>query len=379
MLMRNYKDTEEEISVLGMGCMRLPTKREGDRDVIDEEKAFEVIDYAYNNGINYYDTAYMYHDGKSEEFMGRALKKYDRSSINIVTKLPIWMAETPADMERIFNEQLKNLQTDYFDFYLLHALDRNNFKRCKEFGAYEFVCKMRDEGKIRKIGFSFHDSPDVLQEIVDTYDWDFAQIQLNYYDWEFQNAKRQYEILEENNIPCVVMEPVRGGALANPCEKSNEIFKAARPDKSVASWAIRYVASKPNVLTVLSGMSSMEQIVDNVGTMTSFEPINDEDAKTIELALDAFKKKDMIPCTGCRYCMDCPSGVDIPEVFAVYNKFAVNKNDGDYVKDFEALDDDKKPNNCIECGVCATHCPQSIAIPDELKKVNKIYNDIKSR
>lgn len=375
MMTRNFKDTDEKISTLAMGCMRLPTKRVDNHDEIDEQKAFEIIDYAYDHGINYYDTAYMYHEGKSEEFMGRALEKYDRSSINIATKLPIWMAETPADMERIFNEQLKNLRTDYFDFYLLHALDRNNFKRCKDFGAYEFITKMRDEGKIRHIGFSFHDTPDILQEIVDAYEWDFAQIQLNYYDWEFQNAKKQYEILEEKNIQCIVMEPVRGGALANPCEKSNEIFKSARPDKSVASWAIRYVATMPNVLTILSGMSSLEQIKDNVNTMTNFEPVDDNDAKTIELALEAYKMKDTIPCTGCRYCMDCTSGVDIPKVFTVYNKFAITKNREEFIKNFNELPEIEQPASCIACGVCATHCPQSIAIPEELEKINNLYKE----
>ncbi len=378
MLTRHYKNTDETVSALGMGCMRFPTKNVNGRDVIDEEKALEIIDYAYNHGVNYFDTAYMYHDSQSEEFVGRALKRYDRSTIKIVTKLPIWMADTPADMERIFNEQLKNLRTDYFDFYLVHALDRGKFERCKKFGAYEFLQNKKSEGKIRHLGFSFHDSPEVLQEIVDTYEWDFAQLQINYYDWEFQNAKRQHEILTEKGIPCVVMEPVRGGALANPCDSANAIFKAAAPDKSVASWAIRYVESLPNILTVLSGMSSMEQIKDNVATMTDFKPLDEADRATLAAALDAYRKKDTLPCTGCRYCMDCGSGVDIPGVFAVYNRYAVDKNRESFIKNYGELPESSLPGSCIECGVCQSHCPQSIKIPAELKKISSLYAEIKA-
>lgn len=377
MLTRRYKNTDETVSALGMGCMRFPTKNENGRDIIDEEKAFEIIDYAYSHGINYFDTAYMYHDSKSEEFVGRALEKYDRSTLKIVTKLPIWMADAPEDMQRIFNEQLKNLRTDYFDFYLLHALDREKFERCKKFGAYEFIKRMKDEGKIRHIGFSFHDSPEVLQEIVDTYDWDFAQIQLNYYDWEFQNAEAQHRILTEKGIPCVVMEPVRGGALANPCEASVKIFKDARPDKSVASWAVRYVESLPNILTVLSGMSSLEQIKDNVATMTDFEPVDEKDAATIAAALDAYKRKDTLPCTGCRYCMDCASGVLIPEIFAVYNRYAIDRNRESFINDYQALGASALPDNCVACGVCASQCPQSIDIPAQLEKIKQLYSELK--
>ena len=281
MLKRRYKDTDEFVTVLGLGCMRFPVRNVDGKEEIDKEKAQEIVDYAMQSGINYYDTAYMYHDGKSEQFMGEALAKYPRDSYNIVTKLPIWLVDKKEDMQKVFDEQLKNLRVDYFDYYLLHALGRGNFDKCLDFGAYEFLSEMKEQGKIRKLGFSFHDTPEVLQEIVDTYEWDFAQLQINYLDWEMQDAKRQYEILEENDIPCIVMEPVRGGTLASPCEKANEIFLNARPDKSIASWAIRYVTSLPNVLVVLSGMSNMEQIKDNIDTMTNFEPLTEEDRKSV--------------------------------------------------------------------------------------------------
>ncbi|MEG2777062.1 MAG: aldo/keto reductase [Cellulosilyticaceae bacterium] len=375
MLKRTYKDTGLEISTLGLGCMRLP-KVSTEGEEIDFEKAQEIVDYAYANGINYYDTAYIYHGGQSEEFIGGALKKYPRDTYNLVTKMPIWRVEKKEDVEQIFNEQLKNCQVEYFDFYLCHAINEDNFKQYIEYGAYEFLSKMKEEGKIRYLGFSFHDKPHVMENVCDTYKWDFAQIQLNYLDWEMQDAKRQYEILEERGIPCIVMEPVRGGVLANPCEASNELFKEARPDKSIASWAIRYAASLPNVLTVLSGMSNLDQIKDNVETMTHFEPLTEKDHETIGRALEAYKKKDTVPCTGCRYCMDCPLGVDIPEMFKIYNDYAVSKNKDQYHVAYHQTDEGLRVHHCIACGKCTTHCPQSIQIPEKMKMIKDLIEKL---
>ncbi|MEG2288414.1 MAG: aldo/keto reductase [Clostridium sp.] len=375
MFKRNFKDTDLEISLLGLGCMRLPLV-EGSTTDIDYIKAEEIVDYAYSNGINYFDTAYPYHGGQSEKFVGQALKKYPRGSFNLVTKLPIWIIKEEADLERIFNEQLANCQTDYFDFYLCHAIDAAKFKTIKDLNIYEFLCKKKAEGKIRYIGFSFHDVPSVLEEIADAYPWDFAQIQLNYLDWELYKSKEQYEILAEREIPCIIMEPVRGGALANPCEKSNEIFKAARPDMSIASWAIRYAATLPNVLTVLSGMSNMEQIQDNVATMSNFEPLTVEDYKVVDAALDAYKKNNTIPCTGCRYCMDCPIGVDIPEVFKIYNDYAISKYKGVFKKQYLSLPEMARAHNCISCGACMNQCPQSFDIPEKMKIIADFASSI---
>lgn len=371
MLRRTYKDTGLEISALGLGCMRLP-KVNSESEAIDFEKAQEIVDYAYANGINYYDTAYVYHGGQSEIFIGEALKKYPRETYNLVTKMPIWQVKQKEDLEEIFNKQLEKCQTEYFDFYLCHAVNGDNFKQYMEYDVYGFLSRMKAEGKIRYIGFSFHDKPEVLEKVCDTYKWDFAQIQLNYLDWEMQDAKRQYEILEQRGIPCIVMEPVRGGILANPCEGSNELFKAARPDKSIASWAIRYVASLPNVLTVLSGMSNLDQIKDNVDTMTNFEPLTEADYETVEKALDVYKKKDTVPCTGCRYCMDCPVGVDIPEMFKLYNDYAVNKNKGQYQEAYHSVDESLRVHHCIACGNCVTHCPQSIEIPEQMDRIKAL-------
>lgn len=370
MFMNRFKGTELSISALGLGCMRLP-KVTPEKDDIDYPRAQQIVDYAYEHGINYFDTAHMYHGGMSEEFVGHALKKYDRSSYFLASKMPVWMAETPADVERIFNLQLKRLQTDYFDFYLVHALNKNVFERCKELGAYEFLARKKQEGAIRFLGFSFHDVPDQLEIICNEYKWDFAQIQLNYLDWEMQNAKRQYEILERHGLPCIVMEPVRGGLLASPCEAANRIFKEARQEKSIASWAIRYAASLPNVLTVLSGMSNLEQIQDNIDTMEHFKPLTEQEHRIIDRAVAAYKTHNTIPCTACRYCMDCPNGVEIPKMFSLYNRYVIDRNAEGYRAAYAALPEAERAENCISCGVCAQHCPQAIPIPKELALIRE--------
>jgi len=375
MFKRNFKDTNLEISLLGLGCMRLPLV-DGSTTAIDYEKAQEIVDYAYANGINYYDTAYPYHGGESEKFIGQALKKYPRESFNLVTKLPVWLINEESDLEKYFNEQLDNCQTDYFDFYLCHAIDAAGFKTIKQFNIFEFLSKKKYEGKIRHVGFSFHDIPEVLEEIASAYPWDFAQIQLNYLDWELYKSKEQYEILVEKEIPCIIMEPVRGGTLASPCEKSNEIFKTARPNMSVASWAIRYAATLPNVLTVLSGMSNMDQIKDNIATMTNFEPLANEDYIVINDALEAYKKNNTVPCTGCRYCMDCPIGVDIPEVFKIYNNYAISKYESEFKKQYLALPESARADKCISCGACMSQCPQSLDVPKKMKMIAELASSV---
>lgn len=371
MLMKNFKDTDSAVSALGLGCMRLP--RVGpDSDKIDYEKAAELLDISLARGINYLDTAFMYHSGDSETFLGHALQKYERSSYYLATKMPIWMADTPADMERIFNLQLQRLQTDYIDFYLDHSLNKANFKRSVEFGLFDFLTRKKEEGRIRFVGFSFHDEPSLLETVCRAYPWDFAQLQLNYLDWELQDAKRQYEILEEHGLPCIVMEPVRGGALADLSAAANRLLLDARPDKSIASWAIRYAASLPNVLTVLSGMSNKQQLDDNIHTFTDFEPITPQDEAVLEKAVAAYKSKDTLPCTGCRYCMDCPFGVDIPEVFSLYNQYSIDRDTGEYRSAYLAMEEGKRADNCTACGNCATHCPQSIPIPEKMEMIRNL-------
>lgn len=364
---KQFKDVINPISSLGLGCMRLP-KKDTKSDKIDFAEAQKLVDFAYENGINYYDTAYVYHDGESETFIGNALSKYPRDSYYLATKMPIWRVHEESDLECIFNEQLERTGAGYFDFYLCHSVKGDNYGEYKKYNTFEFLEKKRAEGKIRFIGFSFHGDIPLLREVCHDYPWDFAQLQLNYLDWELQDAKTQYEILEENGIACMVMEPVRGGTLASPCEASNKIFKTARPDKSVASWAVRYAADLDNVMVVLSGMSNIEQLKDNVSTFTNFEPLTPEDKKVIASALDAYRKKDTVPCTGCRYCMDCPQGVDIPKMFSLYNECVVTDDTADFLAEYNAQSG--KSELCIGCGICMSHCPQDINIPQKLKTVS---------
>lgn len=378
MEMRQYRDTDVKVSLLGMGCMRLP-KVDPEKEDIDYEKAQEIIDYAYANGVNYFDTAYGYHGGQSELFVGQALKKYPRERFFLASKMPIWCVKEKGDVERIFNEQLQRCQTDYFDFYLFHSQNAANFQKCQEFGVYEFLSQMKAEGKIRRLGFSFHDTPEVLRHICDTYPWDFAQIQLNYLDWEMQDAKTQYQILNDREIPVIVMEPVRGGALASPCEAADILFREERPDKSVASWAIRFAASLPGVLTVLSGMSNMEQVRDNVDTMTRFEPLTDREREVIDEALEAYRKKDTVPCTGCRYCMDCPFGVDIPKMFSLYNHYVLDRDGEDYLEAYEAQPESERADQCQACGACMEKCPQHIRIPDQMVTIRETVEKISTK
>lgn len=365
MLMNEYKQTGLKVSGLGMGCMRLPQNEDGS---IDYEAGFAMVDYALAHGINYFDTAYGYHGGKSEGFVGAALKRHPRESFLLASKMPGWMVKEYADVERIFQEQLDRCQVEYFDFYLCHALSASGLEIYDKVEILPFLNRMRKEGKIRRLGFSFHDSPEVLKRICAMNDWDFAQLQLNYLDWIAQDAKGQYEILTERGIPCVVMEPVRGGALAQLSPDASALLKDARPADSTASWAIRFAASLPNVLTVLSGMSNMEQMEDNVKTMSDFQPLSEAERETLMKALELYRANATIPCTGCRYCMDCPAGVDIPGVFKAYNHYGIERNGQKFLEEYKALEG-CQADLCVSCGACQRVCPQAIHIPDRMKEI----------
>ena len=359
-----FKNTE--VSRLGLGTMRLPVKTKLKREanpLIDYKKGQELVDEAYNLGVNYFDTAYMYHTGKSEKFIGTALKKYPRESYFLADKLPIWMCAKKSDMEKIFKNQLERTEHDYFDFYLLHSLDGKNFDKCEKYGAYDFITKKKEEGKVKNIGFSFHGTIEDLRRIVAAHKWDFAQIQMNYLDWKNQDAKTQYEILTEAGIPIIVMEPVRGGKLADVPENVSQLFLNNKPDKTVASWAINFVASHNNVLTILSGMNSLEQLHDNISNLTDFVPFTDNEYKICENAAALINKSDIIPCTGCDYCADCPKGVKISSVFAAYNKYKTGEITARESKElYSAID--INASSCVACKHCEGHCPQSIKISE---------------
>lgn len=359
-----------EISRLGLGNMRLPCKTPIKREanpLIDYNKAQELVDMAYENGVNYFDTAYMYHAGKSEKFIGQALKKYPRESYYLADKLPIWMCKRPADMQKIFDKQLQRTGIDCFDFYLLHSLDKGNFEKCEKYGAYDFLLEKQKQGLIKNIGFSFHGTIDDLKAIVAAHHWDFAQIQMNYLDWKNQDAKTQYEILTEAGIPVIVMEPVRGGKLADVPKRVEELFKNNAPDKSIASWAIRFCATHDNVLTILSGMNAKEQMLDNLQSLTDFVPMTDVELKICQNAASIINESEIIPCTGCDYCADCPKSVKISTIFDVYNKLKTEEYTAEQAKEKYAQID-VNHTQCVACGKCKEHCPQSIDIPKMLSE-----------
>jgi len=365
---RQFQKTGEEISLLGFGCMRLP-RTNADTQEIDFEKAAEMIDYAYKNGVNYFDTAYPYHEGLSEPFLGQVLPNYPRESYKLATKMPVWLLQTAADIERIFEEQLARCRADYFDFYLVHGLNRDRIEITKNLEVIAYLEKERERGRIRRLGFSFHDEPRLLERVLDMHEWDFAQIQLNYMDWELQDARGQYELLTSRGIPVVVMEPVRGGALANLSLEARDILIDAEPQSSLASWAMRFVGELPNVLTVLSGMSTFEHVKDNVKTYSPLVPLWKEKQDVLARALTAYRKSGAVPCTGCAYCMDCPFGVDIPKVFAVYNQHKIANYRIAFEIGYRVLGEAHNAHRCTSCGRCLPLCPQYIDIPARMREV----------
>lgn len=370
MVYRKFKNGDEKPSLLGLGCMRLPKLYAGKQD-IDYESAFEILDYAYQNGVNYFDTAYTYHDSTSEPFLAKALANYPRESYYLADKLPMWLLEKEEDVQRIFNEQLKRCNTPYFDFYLCHAMDADRFETMKKLNVFSQLKKWRDEGLIHHIGFSFHDTPEVLAEICSEYDWEFAQIQLNAMDWEKYRSKEQYDILQQHGLPCIVMEPVRGGRLADLGNDANELL-LQQNDGSVATWAIRYAASLPNVLTVLSGMGAMQQVEENVACLQNFTSFTAQQQQLYMQAIKLFEKSNTIQCTACQYCMPCPKGVNIPGVFSLYNEFILHSDipmEG-FVQKYNDLPANEKAENCVKCGKCETICPQHLTIMELLQKVS---------
>lgn len=371
---KHIKQLETELPRLGYGCMRFPVIN----DKIDFEEAKKLIQHAYNSGINYFDTAYNYHGGESENFLGKVLKEFNRESYFLTSKLPVWKVNDEKDAEKLFNEQLQKCHTEYFDFYMLHSLNKKSIETVEKFNLYEFIANKKAEGKIKHIGFSFHDSNEVLKEFAAAHKWDFVQLQINYWDWEVDEAKAQYETIEKLNIPCFVMEPVRGGFLASFAPQVMEHFKNYNPDATIASWALRWVASLPNVAIILSGMSNMEQLNDNIETFTNLKPISSNEQEIINKVVEDLKKINPIPCTGCRYCMECSYGVDIPDIFGIYNDYKKSENNQiAYRNYFIFTSDDKKADRCEKCGECITKCPQQINIPDELAKIHQEFMKLK--
>ena len=360
----------KKISRLGYGGMRFP--KNGDE--VDMDAAVQLLRKAYEMGINYFDTAMVYHKGESEKIFGKAFEPYPRDSYLIADKMSIWLCSDEEDMKARFYNQLKTLKTDYIDFYLVHSLNRNHYKKVKDLHCVEFLQQMKQEGKIKHLGFSFHDTYQVFTQILNDYTWDFVQIQLNYLDWHNQGAEQLYRELERRNLPVMVMEPVRGGYLATIDSERAKPFLELEPQRSIASWAIRWVESLPQVAVVLSGMSDLQQLEDNVATMTNFEPMNEQELAAIDRVVEEIRKVNEIPCTGCRYCMDCPMGVDIPEIFSIYSQYKIFGKEKAFVQDYEeVVEHGNGAEHCARCMACTTKCPQMIAIPDKLEMIAKLY------
>ena len=372
---RNFEKLGVSPSLLGFGCMRFPLNEDGS---ICEPEAEKMLDTAIEAGVTYIDTAYPYHNGDSEPFLGHVLKKYNRKDFFLATKLPIWNVKTLEDAKRLFQEQLDRLQVDYIDFYLLHCLDKEKWQTVLDLGLIPYFEEMKRQGKIRFFGFSFHDDYEVFETIATYRSWDFCQIQYNYIDTDIQAGDNGYALTEKLGIPLVIMEPVKGGSLAQLPEDVTEPFKKARPDSSISSWALRWVASKPNVKVVLSGMSTMEQVEDNLHTFGNFEPLTQKESELVSQVAYAIKKRTKNGCTGCAYCMPCPFGVDIPKNFRIWNDLSMYGNKEKAKQAFfQELDVSARADQCKKCGKCETVCPQSIAIRENLKAAAKELNALK--
>ena len=372
MTKRKLGNIASGVSLLGYGLMRLPLKDRRNQAEIDKEKAQELIDRAMAGGVNYYDTAWVYHQGMSERFAGEALKKYPRESYNLADKMPVWEVKSLDDAKRIFQEQLDRCQVDYFDFYLLHSLNGGAWPNVRDLGALEYARKMREEGKVKYLGFSFHGDNKDLAVIADEGGWDFAQIQLNYFDWD-DYSKEQYEILTSHNIPVIVMEPLKGGELANLQPKTLEMLTNARPGTTGAQWAFEFIASLPNVLTILSGMTYMEHVEENLKTFSPIEPLGEEGKELLVKVKEFMKEEGKIPCTTCRYCTPCPAGVAIPDIFKMYNNYRSSLVKWMSQREYFQLEKGSRADACVECGACLKKCPQKINIPEELKRVHKEF------
>ena len=373
-----YKDFQDiKLSALGMGAMRLPVV-DGDDAKIDEAAAEAMVDYAMEHGVNYYDTAWGYHDGNSELVMGRALHKYPREQFYLATKFPGYDLSNMPKVKEIFEKQLEKCQVEYFDFYLFHNVCEMNIDAYldEKYGIFDYLMEQKKNGRIRHLGFSAHGNYDVMKRFLDAYGehMEFCQIQLNYVDWSFQNAKEKVELLKEYNIPVWVMEPLRGGKLATLPERETKALKAMRPDEEIPAWAFRFLQSIPEVTMILSGMSNAEQMKANIETFETDKPLTDTEMKNL-LAIADGMLNGTLPCTACHYCTShCPKGLDIPMLLNLYNEHSFTGGGFIAPMALSAVPQDKWSSACIGCRSCEKVCPQQIKISEAMADFTRRLN-----
>lgn len=376
---RKFGKYNFEISALGFGCMRFPTI-DGDEGRIDEDKAISMLRYAIDNGVNYIDTAYPYHKGTSEITVGKALKDGYRDKVMLATKCPVWLIKTQDDFDTYLNEQLEKLQTDHIDMYLLHALSKERFNSLKNLQFDKFLDKAISDGRIKYAGFSFHDELDVFKEIVDSYSWSFCQIQYNFMDTNYQAGSQGLKYAASKDLAVVIMEPLKGGKLAKtPPKEVQEVWNNSDIKRSPAEWALKWIWNHPEVTTILSGMSTMDQVVENINiadTATA-NSLTSHELELVDIAKAKYNKLIKVDCTACQYCMPCPFNVNIPGNFSLYNS-AHMYNDA---KNLSKLYNENTPENnragsCKECGACEAKCPQKLPIRKHLKEVHQYFTSL---
>lgn len=368
---RKFGKCDFEVSALGYGCMRFPII-DNDSNRINEKESIQLLKNAIDNGVNYIDTAYPYHGGNSEILVGMALKDGYREKVKLATKMPVWLINEYEDFDKYLNEQLKKLQTDHIDMYLLHALSKDRIQKLEQLNVYKFLDEAISDGRIKYAGFSFHDDLNTFKRIVDAYDWTFCQIQFNYLDENYQAGIEGLRYASQKGLAVVIMEPLKGGKLAVKLPKSvSNVFSDYDASKTAANWALRWVWNNPEVTLLLSGMNSIEQINENIKIAEKALPssMSNEEKSVVIKAKDEFKKLIKVDCTACEYCLPCPMGVNIPKNFALYNAAYMYNDMENSKKQYKDMDEKEKALSCIECGKCEKVCPQHLSIRKYLKDV----------
>jgi hypothetical protein len=369
---RQFGDLDWKTSALGFGCMRLPT--ENGNENIDEDEAAKMLAYAIDHGVNYVDTAYPYHGGNSEPFVGRFLENGYREKVKLATKQPCWKVEAYDDFDRYLDEQLERLRTDHIDFYLLHALREESWHKVRDLGVLDWAEGALSDGRIDYLGFSFHDEYEVFEEIVDAYDWTFCQIQYNYMDIETQAGSKGLQYAASKGVAVVIMEPLLGGRLVDPPERIEAIWQEAETRRTPADWALQWLWHQPEVAVVLSGMTTMDHVTENVvsADASGVGSLTEEDLELVDRVRSAYNELCPIPCTQCKYCMPCPHGVDIPQNLDVYNQGVMYEKPDAARRSYEFIDEEHRANACVDCDECEEKCPQTIPISDWMVHVHEV-------